>query len=381
MTGVNLSSYPWSKTNHFVFSHVKANRFNTHIGSLTEYMINNNTLIETFNRLGSNRIPFLFILDFDLKRPLIFPIHSLQDSTDIYYQIGNIRNFELPHQSYPYPTHLIKYPVSYDQYLIAFRHVQQAILRGDSFLVNLTQPTLIETHLDLLDIFHASHAKYKLYYKDQFVLFSPETFVEIKQGMMYAYPMKGTIDANIPMASERILSDKKEMAEHVTIVDLIRNDMSMHARKVSVDKFRYIDNIHTDKGTLLQVSSQISGELPQNYHQLLGDIIINMLPAGSISGAPKPKTLDIIRQAEGYHRGYYTGVFGIFDGESLFSAVMIRFIENQMGQLIYKSGGGITAMSDPEKEYQELIQKVYVPIVRKHKGRSTKDYQSHLSRS
>jgi len=87
-----------------------------------------------------------------------------------------------------------------------------------------------------------------------------------------------------------------------------------------------------------------------------------LLPAGSITGAPKPKTMEIIDQAEGYERGFYTGICGCFDGENLDSAVMIRFIEQEGEQLIFKSGGGITSQSDLNKEYEELIQKVYVPI-------------------
>lgn len=76
----------------------------------------------------------------------------------------------------------------------------------------------------------------------------------------------------------------------------------------------------------------------------------------------RKKTLEIIEEAESYERGYYTGIFGIFDGKDLDSAVMIRFIENINGNLYFKSGGGITFMSNPEQEYQELIDKVYVPI-------------------
>ena len=82
----------------------------------------------------------------------------------------------------------------------------------------------------------------------------------------------------------------------------------------------------------------------------------------SISGAPKAKTLEIINQAEGYNRGFYTGICGWFDGENFDSAVMIRFIEQNGENLIFKSGGGITAQSELTKEYEELIQKVYVPI-------------------
>jgi len=195
-----------------------------------------------------------------------------------------------------------------------------------------------------------------------FTVLSPETFVKIQDGIISTFPMKGTIDAALPNAESVILADPKEKAEHATIVDLIRNDLSLVAEQVEVKRYRYIDNLVTNKGNLLQVSSEITGRLPENYQERLGDILFSLLPAGSISGAPKPKTLEIIEQAEGYERGFYTGIWGWFDGENLDSAVMIRFIEQQGDQLVFKSGGGITSQSELKKEYEELIQKVYVPL-------------------
>ena len=93
----------------------------------------------------------------------------------------------------------------------------------------------------------------------------------------------------------------------------------------------------------------------------MGEIIWNLLPAGSISGAPKTKTIDIIQSVEERQRGYYTGVYGYFDGENLDSAVAIRYIEQEDNALYYWSGGGITAYSKIEEEYQELKDKIYVP--------------------
>jgi para-aminobenzoate synthetase component 1 len=87
-----------------------------------------------------------------------------------------------------------------------------------------------------------------------------------------------------------------------------------------------------------------------------------MLPAGSVTGAPKLETVRIIKESENYERGWYTGIFGVFDGKSLDSGVMIRFIEKKGNDFYFKSGGGITYMSDPLKEYEELITKVYVPV-------------------
>jgi para-aminobenzoate synthetase component 1 len=174
--------------------------------------------------------------------------------------------------------------------------------------------------------------------------------------------MKGTIDAGIPNATEKILNDQKELAEHVTIVDLIRNDLSSVTKNVEVTRFRYIDELITNDKKLLQVSSEIMGDVPEHFHSKLGDILVNLLPAGSVSGAPKQKTLEIIRRAEVEKRGYYTGVLGIFDGQNFDSGVMIRFIEKTGGEYCYRSGGGITTQSVLEKEYQEVIAKVYVPF-------------------
>ena len=91
-----------------------------------------------------------------------------------------------------------------------------------------------------------SQAKYKLYYNDQFVVFSPETFVQIRNGVITTFPMKGTIDAALPEADRRIIEDEKEAAEHVTIVDLLRNDLSMVSRDVYVKRYRFIECIHTN---------------------------------------------------------------------------------------------------------------------------------------
>ena len=261
-----------------------------------------------------------------------------------------------------------KKPVLYTDYKAKFDFIVENIQYGNSFLVNLTQPTAIETNLSLLEIFHNSSAKYKLLVDtetDKFVVFSPEIFVKIDEnGVISSNPMKGTIDAAVDNAEIRLMNDLKEQAEHATIVDLIRNDLSQVASKVSVERYRYVDRVQTFDKTLLQVSSKIVGQLPPDFRERLGDIFQKLLPAGSICGAPKKKTVEIIKAAEAYERSYYTGIVGIFDGQTVDSGVMIRFIEeNTEGGKIFKSGGGITAMSDAESEYLEMIDKVYVPII------------------
>ena len=236
------------------------------------------------------------------------------------------------------------------------------ISHGNSYLLNLTFPTKISTDASLEEIFYCSRAKYRLLFADKFVVFSPEAFVKIEQnGTIRSFPMKGTIDASVPDAERMILRDEKEKSEHNTIVDLIRNDMSMNAENVILERYRYIDAIDIPEGRLLQVSSEIAGLLGPGWESRAGTIITSMLPAGSISGAPKKETIRIIKESEIDDRGYYTGVFGVFNGKELDSAVMIRFIEQNDTGYVYRSGGGITFLSQIEKEYEELIKKIYVP--------------------
>ena len=286
-----------------------------------------------------------------------FEVIALKElPSNIKYSINNTNN---------YKQHNLKldiYPIDFQDYKIKFDKVQHHILEGNSYLLNLTSQTKVEVKNDLEEIFSNANAKFKLYYKDQFVCFSPERFVEIKENKIFTYPMKGTIDASIKNAKETILNDKKELAEHIMVVDLLRNDLSIVASNVKVDKFRYVDKIKAGQKELLQISSKISGRLDSNWNQNIGDIITSLLPAGSITGTPKKKTVEIIKNIEEYEREYFTGIFGVFDGENFDSGVMIRFIQkNKDGSFIYKSGGGITSDSDLNMEYQEMIDKVYIP--------------------
>lgn len=318
--------------------------------------------ISVVNEWGQRRIPFLFITDFELKKPLAFVLDQV-DAGRILYDINGFTN--APPQGISHPREkacLRKFPITEQEYREKYDKVFRHLAYGDTYLTNLTIPTEVELSCTLSELFYTSRAKYKLLYEDRFLVFSPEIFVRIDSGIIRSFPMKGTIDASVPNATEKILSDKKELAEHVTIVDLIRNDLSQIATEVTVPRFRYVEEIRTSGKNLLQVSSEVKGRLPDDYRSKLGEIIVSLLPAGSVSGAPKPRTLEVIREAEGSERGYFTGVFGYHDGERLDSGVMIRYIERGDNAWVYRSGGGITTQSVPEAEYQEAIDKVYVPF-------------------
>ncbi|MBL7904961.1 MAG: aminodeoxychorismate synthase component I [Bacteroidales bacterium] len=314
------------------------------------------------NRLGSQQMPFLFVIDFEGNKPLVFPVDAAADQ-QIYYNIKGSSNTDFQQSGLPDQLIFSRHPVHPDVYKRAFEIVRNGLEYGDSYLLNLTFATAVETNFSLPQLFVSGNAPYRLLFRDEFVVFSPECFVRISDNTIRSFPMKGTIYAGLPDAAAKLLNNPKETAEHHTIVDLIRNDLSMVAEHVRVERFRYLEEIKTNQKHLLQASSEISGQLLPGWEANIGSLLQTLLPAGSVSGAPKKRTIEIIREAEKSDRGYYTGVFGLFDGKNLDSAVMIRFIEQRSSGLFFRSGGGITVNSDAESEYRELIDKVYVPAV------------------
>ncbi|MCT7488153.1 aminodeoxychorismate synthase component I [Aliarcobacter cryaerophilus] len=309
------------------------------------------------NKFGSLKEPFLFLISYDLEKIYIEKLQNL--SQNIKFEIDsknkkNIKDYSLK-----------KYPISFDEYKKKFDLIQDEIKNGNSYLLNLTAQTKIDTNLTLDDIYEASSSLLKLRVKLDdldFVCFSPEKFIDIKDNKIYTYPMKGTIDSNLTDAKNILLNNKKELAEHTMVVDLLRNDLGKVANNIKVEEFRTFSKIVTKDRELFQTSSIISGDLQNNWQEKIGDILLNILPAGSITGTPKKSTIEILKNIEKYDRGFYSGIFGIFDGINLQSFVLIRFIENINNELFYKSGGGITSDSIAKEEYEELLNKVYLPF-------------------
>jgi para-aminobenzoate synthetase component 1 len=317
-------------------------------------------IIGKINHFSGRNEPFVFAIDFSAEKGFVLSPEDA-DKTGILYYISGTKNQRSISLNKPLKFDFI--PKDFQEYKNAFEKVVFHLKRGDTYLLNLTFPTGLKTNLTLREIYDFSSAPFKMMVPGHFVVFSPEMFVTVGDSKISSQPMKGTIDGSIPGAHQKLLADEKELYEHNTIVDLIRNDLSMVSTNVKVTRFRYIDRIQTNRGDLLQASSEITGDLPPGYLSQLGDILFALLPAGSVTGAPKEKTVEIIRDAEQYERGFYTGIFGYFDGHSLVSAVSIRYIEQTTDGLVFKSGGGITALSDMESEYDELLKKIYVPVI------------------
>jgi len=313
---------------------------------------------DLMNEWGAKKIPFLFFINYEKTAFVIQKLDSL-DGDEILFSFGECKH-HFSHPTLKTAPILQANPLPYAQYQKKFDAVKQALQKGDSYLLNLTCATPITCNLSLDDIYYNSTALFKARLKNNWVFFSPERFVSIENNKLSTFPMKGTIDAAIPNAPKLIMEDEKERCEHNTIVDLLRNDISMVGYNTLVEKYRFLSEIQTTERKLLQVSSEITAEMNANWHSEIGTILEKLLPAGSICGAPKPKTCQLIKAIENYDRGFYTGVAGVYDGESLHSCVMIRFIEQTDQGLVFKSGGGIHHLSKMEDEYHEMNKKIYL---------------------
>lgn len=333
--------------------------------------------IQLMNEWGESKTPFFFCLSYDGTRNVLARTtdHAPGFLMEMETPIGIWKSWGLgrcpvlvekriPEASFFHPSF-----ISYDAYFQSFQTAQKHLIRGNSYLLNLTVETELETNFSAEQIFTIAQAPFKILYRpedndreeESIVCFSPEPFIHTSGNVITTNPMKGTIDANQPHALDLLMEDEKEKREHATIVDLLRNDLSQVATSVRVVRYRYSERIETDRGQLIQTSSEISGILPDDWRKTLGTWFHRLLPAGSVTGAPKEWTCKGISEAENFSRGFYTGVFGFFDGESLSSAVSIRFLEQKKGKWTYKSGGGITTLSNPENEYRELCEKIYIP--------------------
>jgi len=312
--------------------------------------------------LGIKKTPFVFFIDFLKNDFAIFTEEDLSKNPDVLVQIGTYKNFQPPKISAEKDFLFLPLPESFEDYQKRFQKISTAIESGKIDLINFTCKTRVESNLSLKEIFYRSKAKYKVFFRNEWVCFSPETFIEIKQGNIYTYPMKGTIDANLPDAKNTLLNDPKEKEEHQKSVDLLIHDLKKVAQNIQVSDFRRVDYLQTNRKNLYTTSSEIVGKILPEWEGKIGSILNRLLPAGSILGNPKEESLKIILESEDYSRGFYSGICGYFDGENLDSGVLIRFVENENGKLFFKSGGGITAKSNPRKEYEEVIHKIYVPI-------------------
>ena len=201
-------------------------------------------------------------------------------------------------------------------------------------------------------LFYFDYGNYKIFGS------SPEAHLKINNGKAYINPIAGTFrrtgnDENDKLLAQQLATDEKENAEHVMLVDLARNDLSRHARNVKVESYREVQFY----SHVIHLVSAVSGELKEGT--TTADMMSATFPAGTLSGAPKYMAMKIIDKCENQRRGYYGGAIGFLDFRGTFNhAIMIRTFLSKANTLYYQAGAGIVAISDEEKELQEVNNKL-----------------------
>ncbi len=249
-----------------------------------------------------------------------------------------------------------------NEYDAAIAAIHQYLQAGDTYQVNFTDRIDGETDSNPLAVYETLLARQPVSFAAFLNLpagpvlsFSPELFYRTSQGRICVRPMKGTWPRGLNVAGDRkaeaqLLNDEKNRSEHVMIVDLLRNDLGgiCSYGSVRVDELFRVERY----STLLQMTSTCSGELREGLSP--ARVLRSLFPSGSITGAPKRRTMEIIRELERQPRGVYTGSIGYFgpDGEACFS-VAIRTLKLQGRRLTMGVGGGITADSKADEEYEE----------------------------
>lgn len=200
---------------------------------------------------------------------------------------------------------------------------------------------------------------------------SPEAQLKIHQGRATINPIAGTYrrsgnDEEDASLARQLQGDPKENSEHVMLVDLARNDLSRHCEKVEVETYAQIQFF----SHVIHMVSEVQGELSSRSRSM--QVVADTFPAGTLSGAPKYRAMQLIDQYENSQRSFYGGAIGMIDFEGSFNhAIMIRSMLSKNNQLIYQAGAGIVADSSPENELQEVNNKV--AALRKALSRTLKE--------
>lgn len=257
--------------------------------------------------------------------------------------------------------------LSFNDYQQSFAKVQQALVDGQSYQINLTKNIYANTTLNSQDLYTmlkkqqpVKYAAYLPFLNPDIISISPELFFKKEATKLTVKPMKGTAklsgnDVKDLEVYQELKSCDKNKAENLIIVDLLRNDLSGVAKThtVKVDKLFSIEKYKD----LLQMTSEVSAEIDSQIS--LRKILDSLFPCGSITGAPKERTMKLIKSIEKDNRGVYTGSIGyISPNNDMCFNVAIRTIQKYQNDLQIGVGGGITVYSDVESEWHEMDTKI-----------------------
>lgn len=253
-----------------------------------------------------------------------------------------------------------------EEYCQMIEKAKQYIYEGDIFQVVLSNRLDADFDGSLLNAYRilrtTNPSPYMFYFSSnemEVAGASPETLVKLENGVLHTFPLAGTRprgkDKHEDSQLEReLFQDEKELAEHNMLVDLGRNDLGKISKfgSVTVEKYMSVEKY----SHVMHIGSTVRGEIQEGKNGL--DAVDAILPAGTLSGAPKIRAMEIINQLENNKRGIYGGAIGYLDFTgNLDTCIAIRIAYKKNGKVFVRSGAGIVADSVPEKEYQECINK------------------------
>lgn len=255
--------------------------------------------------------------------------------------------------------------MSNDTYMEMVEKGKQACRRGDVFQIVLSRRFQQRFTGDEFNVYRAlrsiNPSPYLFYFDyGDYRLFgsSPESQLVIKNGKAIVHPIAGTFkrtgdDEQDEILAEQLQKDPKENAEHVMLVDLARNDMSRHAENVTVASYRKVHFY----SHVIHLVSEVTGKVPTDTAPY--NVFAATFPAGTLSGAPKVKAMQLINQWEPTSRGYYGGAIGLLGLDGSFNhAIMIRTFLSRNNTLHYQAGAGVTINSVAQSELQEVNNKL-----------------------
>lgn len=260
----------------------------------------------------------------------------------------------------------LKPDFSKERYEQMVERAKYYIHEGDIFQVVLSNPQTARAEGSLFDTYRvlrtSNPSPYMFYFSSDDVEIagaSPETLVKLEDGKLYTFPLAGTrprgkTEEEDKELERELLTDEKELAEHNMLVDLGRNDIGRISRlgSVKVEKYCSIERF----SCVMHIGSTVSGQIRPDCDGV--DAVDSILPAGTLSGAPKIRACEIIQELEGRKRGIYGGAVGYLDfAGNLDTCIGIRLVYKKNGRVCVQSGAGIVADSVPEKEYQECCNK------------------------
>ena len=258
-----------------------------------------------------------------------------------------------------------------EQYCDMVEKAKQYIREGDIFQVVLSDPMKAEAEGSLFDTYRvlraANPSPYMFYFSSDDIELSgasPETLAKLDNGRLSTFPLAGTrprgkTPDEDKALEEALLQDEKELAEHNMLVDLGRNDIGKISRigTVKVEKYMEIERF----SHVMHIGSTVTGTIREDKDAV--DAVDAILPAGTLSGAPKFRACQIIDQLENNKRGVYGGAIGYLDfAGNLDTCIAIRLVYKKNGTICIRSGAGIVADSVPEKEFEECANKAKAVI-------------------